>query len=182
MGDHFWVGRYSPENHSRIVGDFPLHRTRYRAEYSDGRQRAGCLDRRPHVSDTWGLRSGPFSGAAPFYWPGRSARATRFSGPAQPLRLKAAHLAGRSGRAADRPSPTTQRGVGSRHSSSRSFTSSVTGQPPEHRSAQQTAAGSREIAAAADSRNPASAYRCPLHPASRPFLPVGLHKMLNSNR
>jgi len=36
------------------------------------------------------------------HWPGRWARATRFSGRAQPLRLEPVHLAGRGGRAGNR--------------------------------------------------------------------------------
>jgi hypothetical protein len=51
-------------------------------------------------------------------------------GPAQPLRLEAAHLAGRGGRASNRSVADHPRIAGSRHSLLASFTSSYPGSRP----------------------------------------------------
>jgi hypothetical protein len=71
------------------------------------------------------------------HWPGRSTRAVRFSGPAQPFRLKTPHLASRRGRADDRPVADhpahcriAAQPLGVVHVL-------IAGQPPEHRLAQQ---------------------------------------------
>src|SRR6476646_8207097 len=54
---------------------------------------------------------------------GQIGKSNEVLGPGQPLRLEAAHLAGRGGRPVIAGSPTTQRIAGSRHSRSASFTS-----------------------------------------------------------